>query len=347
MHSPNVDTHGPGGFSSGPFGMEPMMMGSPNSPTSPTGAHQSQFLPSFLLGDQTPHSVSPGPRIWSAASPSPPKSASRAGLVSSSFNTSGMSRGEVLRPKEKVGAPPTKSLMTHSSPVANTSAVFGTPNVHQVSRSMHTPGAMAGTPAPPTTGLSQSLSESLAQEQMAGRIPVSPAQLDPFYTQGESLTSDDVLDETWVTVFGFPPAAASYILQQFSQYGNIVKHVVASEGNWMHLHYQSKLQAKKALSKNGKVFGGCMMVGATPCIDKSVMEEEKENTSLIHPNLGTPGANTSTFHTPGGNPRNTPIRPLTAAYRTARSENEVVKNGQAPQKNNTFVSKAMEYMFGW
>ena len=36
----------------------------------------------------------------------------------------------------------------------------------------------------------------------------------------------------------------------------------------MHVHYQSKLQAKKALSKNGKVFGGRMMIGVLPCIDK-------------------------------------------------------------------------------
>jgi len=28
-------------------------------------------------------------------------------------------------------------------------------------------------------------------------------------------------------VFGFPPAASSFILQQFSQYGNIVKSVVS------------------------------------------------------------------------------------------------------------------------
>ena len=69
-------------------------------------------------------------------------------------------------------------------------------------------------------------------------------------------------------IFSFPPAAASFILQQFSQYGNIQKHVVATDGNWMHVHYQSVLQAKKALSKNGKVFGGTTMVGVTPCIDK-------------------------------------------------------------------------------
>ena len=36
----------------------------------------------------------------------------------------------------------------------------------------------------------------------------------------------------------------------------------------MHLHYQSRLQAKKALSKNGKIFGGSIMVGVAHCIDK-------------------------------------------------------------------------------
>lgn len=43
---------------------------------------------------------------------------------------------------------------------------------------------------------------------------------------------------------------------------------VAADGNWIHIHYQSKLQAKKVLSKNGKVFGGSIMVGVAPCIDK-------------------------------------------------------------------------------
>ena len=42
----------------------------------------------------------------------------------------------------------------------------------------------------------------------------------------------------------------------------------STDGNWMHLHYQSKIQAKKALSKNGKVLGNSIMVGVTQCIDK-------------------------------------------------------------------------------
>ena len=48
----------------------------------------------------------------------------------------------------------------------------------------------------------------------------------------------------------------------------ITLHQVSTEGNWLHIHYQSKLQAKKALSKNGKVFGNSIMVGVAPCIDK-------------------------------------------------------------------------------
>ena len=35
------------------------------------------------------------------------------------------------------------------------------------------------------------------------KTPPSPGQSDPFYTQGEMLTPDTVLDDTWVTVFGY------------------------------------------------------------------------------------------------------------------------------------------------
>ena len=52
---------------------------------------------------------------------------------------------------------------------------------------------------------------------------------------------------------------------------------IASEGNWMHLHYQSKLQAKKALSKDGKIFNNCVMIGVKPCIDKVFYIIAKEN----------------------------------------------------------------------
>ncbi len=36
----------------------------------------------------------------------------------------------------------------------------------------------------------------------------------------------------------------------------------------MHVQYQSKMQARKALSKDGKIFGEAIMIGVKPCIDK-------------------------------------------------------------------------------
>lgn len=244
-------------------------------------------------------------------------------------------------PKDSLSAPPVEGLydarssdFTHSSfkPMDVTMASVANSTVRK-SAGYSTPGGnvtMSGVDSPHFS------------PQRGGHL-TSPTQIDPFYTQGEALSSDDILDECWVTVFGFPPAASSFILQQFSQYGNIVKSVT-SKGNWLHLQYQSKLQAKKALSKNGKVYGSGIMVGVMPCIEKGVMQAYgKEN-----------------MHTPSSSDRNepqvispasskpAPVRPLTAAYQAARSDHQVVPDGsRTPQKDSNFVSKAMEYMFGW
>ena len=46
----------------------------------------------------------------------------------------------------------------------------------------------------------------------------------------EALVSGDHLDDHWITVFGFPVEARSFIMEQFSQYGTILKHVVSVHG---------------------------------------------------------------------------------------------------------------------
>ncbi|XP_064603191.1 nucleoporin NUP35-like [Liolophura sinensis] len=324
------------------FGNEPMTLGSPSSPT----GHPSQYLPGYLLGDPAPLVTSPGHKMWSAGSP--PRSQTRNLTSPTSANSMLGSH------KDKGGAPPIKSLF---DTVGSPSAAVSSPFSRHMTMTQGPGGSFMGSPAPPTTGLSKSFNSSaLASDSMTysanqSRISQSPAQIDPFYTQGEALSTDDVLDETWVTVFGFPPSATSYVLQQFSQYGNILKHVTSSDGNWMHLHYQSKIQAKKALSKHGKVFGGNIMVGVTPCIDKTVMvEEEKENRSMSQLSfMQTPGTpSTSYVDSPAMNSsRYSAIRPLTATYKAVRSENEVLPAGHAPQKSNSFISKTMEYVFGW
>ena len=74
-----------------------------------------------------------------------------------------------------------------------------------------------------------------------------------------------------ITVFGFPASATSYVLQEFSVYGQILRHFPSNQGNWLHIQYQTKLQAQKALSKNGKVLANSLMVGVMQCIDKKIM----------------------------------------------------------------------------
>lgn len=292
-------------------GSEPMTLGSPTSPKPTSGA---QFLPGFLMGD-LPAPASPQPRSFSLASP----------LADSTSTLRGGGGGGgsamqpvVPTPKDKSGAPPVRSihddLVTVATPLAAHRQSFPVMQSPLSARQASTPG----------TGMQQ--------------MCLSPAQVDPFYTQGESLSSDDQLDQTWVTVFGFPPASASYILLQFAQYGNILKHTMASPGNWMHLQYQSRLQARKALSKDGKVFGDSIMVGVKPCIDKSVMDSTEAVSTPVSSSFSSSALPTT--------PRSA-IRPLSATYRNSGSDYQVVADKQTPRKDDSFVSKAMEYMFGW
>ncbi|XP_062287881.1 nucleoporin NUP35 [Scomber scombrus] len=286
-------------------GSEPMTLGSPTSPKPTPGA---QFLPGFLMGD-LPAPASPQPRPFSLVSP----------ITESTGGGGGSAPQPVVpTPKDKSGAPPVRSI--HDDLVN-----VGTPlSAHRQAFPMMQSPLCARQAQTPGTGVQQ--------------LCLSPAQVDPFYSQGESLSADDQLDQTWVTVFGFPPASASYILLQFAQYGNILKHTMASPGNWMHLQYQSRLQARKALSKDGKVFGDAIMVGVKPCIDKSVMDCSEAISSPLSSSF-------SSSFLPS-TPRSA-IRPLSAAYRSSGSDYQVVADRQTPRKDDSFVSKAMEYMFGW
>ncbi|KFO93841.1 Nucleoporin NUP53, partial [Buceros rhinoceros silvestris] len=313
-------------------GAEPMTLGSPTSPKPGAGA---QFLPGFLMGD-LPAPVTPQPRALSGPS---------AGVV------------EMRSPLLTGGSPPQPVVPTHKDK-------GGAPPVRSIYDELSSPGlgSMPLTSRRPT-------SFSLTQSPLAGAMPstpgtgvfspasigqprkttLSPAQLDPFYTQGDSLTSEDQLDDTWVTVFGFPQASASYILLQFAQYGNILKHVMSNTGNWMHIRYQSKLQARKALSKDGRIFGESIMIGVKPCIDKSVMENfERSPTSLTSSVFTPPTKSIGSPVQPANNStRLSTMRPLATAYKASTSDYQVVSDRQTPRKDESIVSKAMEYVFGW
>ncbi|XP_062390186.1 nucleoporin NUP35 [Sardina pilchardus] len=309
-------------------GTEPMTLGSPTSPKPGTGA---QFLPGFLMGD-LPAPVTPQPRTFGV---------SGVGTETRSPLMAGGSPPQpvVPTPKDKSGAPPVRSIYDDlASPGIGMSPLTARKQPFSVLQS-----PLPTFPGTPGTVSSVFSPANLSQQR---KSVLSPAQIDPFFTQGDALSSEDQLDDTWVTVFGFPPASASYILLQFAQYGNVLKHVMSNTGNWMHIQYQSKLQARKALSKDGRIFGEAIMIGVKPCIDKNVMEGSAGRGSSSGSVFNTPAKANGTPSHPVSTPRSA-MRPLSAAYKASSSDYQVVADRQTPRKDDTFVSKAMEYMFGW
>ncbi|NXA32867.1 NUP35 protein, partial [Eudromia elegans] len=313
-------------------GAEPMTLGSPTSPKTGAGA---QFLPGFLMGD-LPAPVTPQPRA--AAGPTVGVMDMRAPLLG------GGSPPQPVVPthKDKSGAPPVRSIYDElSSPGLGPTPLTSRPSSFSMTQS-----PLVGTmPSTPGTASNVFSPASIGQPR---KNTLSPAQLDPFYTQGDSLTSEDQLDDTWVTVFGFPQASASYILLQFAQYGNILKHVMSNAGNWMHIRYQSKLQARKALSKDGRIFGESIMIGVKPCIDKSVMENFERNSATSMSSVFTPPTKSlGSPLQPASTTKISTMRPLATAYKASTSDYQVVSDRQTPRKDESIVSKAMEYVFGW
>jgi len=230
---------------------------------------------------------------------------------------------------DKPGGPPTKGL-------------FSTPNNHHLRGALDL-GSPAGTP----------------RGQMNTPIPSTPhlsfgGTPKTFNTTANDFNQSSTCQDgtTWVTVFGFPPSAASYILKQFSQCGTVLQHHSPVNGNWMHIRYQTRTQAQSALSRSGRILGGTLMIGVALCQDADVTNGTAGagEGSLLDQSTAAARANTSvnTLNTTGvnGTPSRS-IRPLTQAYKTAQSENEVSLNSTTAAKNEGIVTRAMEYIFGW
>eukprot|EP00051_Salpingoeca_urceolata_P001854 m.44651 g.44651 ORF g.44651 m.44651 type:complete len:429 (+) comp11721_c0_seq2:136-1422(+) len=135
-----------------------------------------------------------------------------------------------------------------------------------------------------------------------------------------------------VTVFGFAPDDASFVLSEFEQYGTIVRKNIEPGANWMHLTYDTPMQAEKALSKNGHTFAGKIMVGVRPCTDeeftKKYLLTEKHRGVL-----GTPTPRKLTRSKPGA-------ASAAASPTSARAAN-------TPSRTAPYLSSLTDYLFGW
>eukprot|EP00088_Acartia_fossae_P002743 TRINITY_DN11129_c0_g1_i1.p1 TRINITY_DN11129_c0_g1~~TRINITY_DN11129_c0_g1_i1.p1 ORF type:complete len:324 (+),score=38.55 TRINITY_DN11129_c0_g1_i1:35-1006(+) len=323
--------------------MEPMHLGSPTQtlgspgwPASSPGAGGAAstpaqmggaggYLPGYLMGDPH-HQMSPASPLLSRQLSSPNKlnrsmsnmSATGQGIsnVSTPMQQFSSTRGPGgllketlnnsgrLHRSEKPGGPPTTSLFTPNSSM----------NAHNQSH-------------------------HISRFDTTGGYEATPTKNQEIMNQGEDMDPLSV----WITVFGFPPSAASYVLQQLSTCGTVLQHMLVPNANWMHIRFQTKLQARKAISKNGAVLGGSIMIGVAQCTEDSVLDQANTSMSTIDTSLV--GSGVTNLSSNFGTPRT--IRPLAQAYKDATTENKIVPATNTPNKNTGIVSKAMECMFGW
>jgi nuclear pore complex protein Nup53 len=217
------------------------------------------------------------------------------------------------------------SLMGGITPKRNNSLISSSPS----------------TPLTPAFNLPSTPKTSLTKEE----IPYSPSSWEPL---------ENSLD-AWVTVFGFPPSASSYVVSEFSSFGTILQTSIPPSANWMHLKFQTRLQAAKALAKNGTILGSSIMVGVAPVTDPSVLDNLNTTVGSPIENNGvdqsvgnvnnTPGTPRSNVNSSLGTPRS--IRPLTQAYKDAQGDYKVLPNTNTPNKESGLVSKAIGAVFGW
>lgn len=68
-------------------------------------------------------------------------------------------------------------------------------------------------------------------------------------------------------------------MTNFSTLGKIVEVKCTPGSNWLHIRFSSPIEARRALSKNGKVLGQSIMVGVIPSDSKVIEDAENANIS--------------------------------------------------------------------
>jgi hypothetical protein len=143
---------------------------------------------------------------------------------------------------------------------------------------------------------------------------------------GADESSSNVSAGRWVTVFGFAPVMTEVVLQHFHSCGEIIRvRHAPNQGNWMHIMFQTTLQAQKALGKSGKVIQGNLMIGVVPCTDERAISEVVE-ASAAHVFVSEPTK---------------PFLGMSTEYSV-----DPALGGPTPRAERGFWSKVTEYIIG-
>lgn len=159
--------------------------------------------------------------------------------------------------------------------------------------------------------------------------------------QRNSLPVGTIDEEEWVTVYGFSPADTNLVLREFEKCGVILKHVLGPrDSNWMHILYQSRFDAQKALSKNGMQLNGALIIGVKPVdpMQRQALTDRINNHGGFMPLPPPTTARTSETSAFKSSTR--------SSYLQNGNANTSQSGGTMASPSKSLVYKVMDLMFG-
>uniref|UniRef100_A0A0D9UXZ2 Nuclear pore complex protein NUP35 n=1 Tax=Leersia perrieri TaxID=77586 RepID=A0A0D9UXZ2_9ORYZ len=199
--------------------------------------------PLLFLDEFSHHSPSPKPSTppQAAMSPSPPPPHRGGGLFSTPLRPNGSAspaawwppcRDEIGRDRE---GSPVDGIVQQQQPQPQQS---------------------------PATASGQQSQQQLQQKVTLITLPPPREVARPEMPRDSAPAAGRVDEEEWVTVFGFSPGDTNLVLREFEKCGIVLRHVPGPrDANWMHILYQSRHDAQKALDKHGQQLNSVLIIG--------------------------------------------------------------------------------------
>ncbi|KAK6268094.1 hypothetical protein QUC31_012254 [Theobroma cacao] len=157
--------------------------------------------------------------------------------------------------------------------------------------------------------------------------------------QRNSIPAGNLDEEEWVTVYGFSPADTNLVLREFEKCGVILKHVPGPrDANWMHILYQNRSDAQRALGKNGMQINGVLIVGVKPVdpMQRQALDERLNNQGFM--TLPPPASKSSELNN---------FRPSHPYYLQNGNSNARQSGGAIANPTKSLGLKVMEFLFGY
>lgn len=157
--------------------------------------------------------------------------------------------------------------------------------------------------------------------------------------QRSSLPAGNLNEEEWVTVYGFSPGDTNLVLREFEKCGVILKHVPGPRNaNWMHILYQNRADARKALSKNGAQINGVLIVGVRPVdpVQCQALDERANNQGFMPLPMSSSNLNTE----------QTSSRTTARPYYLQNGNSTAKQSGAIASPAKSVVTRVMDLMFG-